>query len=147
MARGPRESRKMYQILRRDLDRFSGRDIIEASKPYVVMATPDEQVMAAAEIGLYDAGKATTPLPEMILGLIVTPPVARRRGYATKLMKLLIRIADYNGWAMTGFVRPWAGHGEAKPPMSDRDLRRWYRKLGFAVEKEGGLIRLPGGHR
>jgi GNAT superfamily N-acetyltransferase len=137
----------MYRILYRELDKLSGRNIIEASKPYVVLATPEEHVMAAAEIGLYDAGKATTPLPEMILGLIVVPPEERRRGFATKLMKLLIQVADRHGWAMSGFVRPWQRQDVAKPPMSDSALRRWYRKLGFIVEKEGGIVRLPGGHR
>ena len=133
----------MQKHLHRELGKLAGKDIVEGSPPYIVLADSAESILAAADVRLAPADRSTTGLPEMVLGLIVVVPAQRRCGYATRLLKLLGRVADASGWAITGVVRPWDRPDDVKPPMGSRALRRWYRKHGFVIDKAGNMVRMP----
>lgn len=70
---------------------------------------------------------------------IIVPEHQRRKGYGTEILQEMMAMADETG--VTLFGQPGTfGHGEK---MTDKQLWRWYLKMGF--KKKGAQIFYRGG--
>jgi len=63
------------------------------------------------------------------------------KGYATEIVERLLDMADRHGVPLYGSVEPFG-----RPPrMNKTQLKRWYKSLGFNVDRSGRLVYEPRG--
>lgn len=77
---------------------------------------------------------------EWYLDGITTQEDFRMEGYGTLAMEWLCKLADEFEITLVGEIRPQAARDEGPNKIQ---LRRWYRKLGFACDIDYRIIRLP----
>ena len=73
------------------------------------------------------------------LGFIGVPKESRRTGRGSTLLGLVTAAADAAGLPMDLDVDPTTMRGDAKAPVSKKDLRAWYGKFGFKSVKRLGI--------
>ena len=77
---------------------------------------------------------------EWYLDGITTQESFRMEGYATLAMEWLCRLADEHEVTLVGEIHPQAAKDEGP---NKTQLRRWFRKLGFACDVDFRIIRIP----
>ncbi len=89
-------------------------------------------------------------LPMIHIGYIGVDKDSRRQGNATRLMKMLCEVADRLGCTVELDVEPKAEARDKRPPMTKRQLVRFYKQFGFTPTDEGmyayQMIRMPRDH-
>lgn len=73
------------------------------------------------------------------LGFIGVPRETRRTGRGSKLLSIVTEAADAAGLPMDLDVDPTTMRGDAKAPVSKKDLRAWYGRFGFKSVKSLGI--------
>lgn len=70
---------------------------------------------------------------------VFVPPQLRRQGQATALLRKVVEAADIGSYTLRLTVEPIGRN----PPLSARQLIRWYKRLGFRLTGRGyDMIRL-----
>jgi hypothetical protein len=69
------------------------------------------------------------------LGFLGVPKNERRSGRGSTLLGIVVAAADAVGLPMDLDVKPTTMHGDAKAPVSKRDLRTFYGRFGFKPVK------------
>jgi hypothetical protein len=64
----------------------------------------------------------------------------RQRGKGSAALDWLCSMADAHGVAIEGSIEPV---GQTRPRLNKTELRRWYKRHGFTVAKNGDIRREP----
>jgi GNAT superfamily N-acetyltransferase len=113
-----------------------GKNRVKFDNNYTVFRDDEGKPTGTVEL-YFEYPKGTRPAT-VYLSLIAVPPEHRRRGHGTTMLSLLTQFADNQGWRIAGFVQAWGGVN-----LGQGALVRWYKKFGFKVDTEGGMVREP----
>lgn len=75
----------------------------------------------------------------MVIEELYVPPIMRRRGIATRLLQNVQARHRCKLW-----IKPRA-FGDM--PMTDEELKIFYEKMGFTVDKSGYMVYIPKEHK
>ena len=64
--------------------------------------------------------------------------LTKRRGQGTQALQYLKNLADKHGVTLTGYAKPYGSGG-----MNAKDLKDWYKRHGFSINRSGDMIRKP----
>lgn len=70
-------------------------------------------------------------------GSVLTPSDIRGRGYASEAIKHIFELS--RGFSIVGEISPFGAPGSK---LNRRQLRAWYKRLGFEVRQNGMIVKL-----
>lgn len=105
--------------------------------PFVVIGDQKGGVLGKLELDVWQ-GMANGGLA-VSLSYIGVNKGERQRGQGARLMQIVLAAADAAGLPVTLTVSPQKEYGESKPPMNKKQLRAFYEKFGFRIDRSRGI--------
>lgn len=118
------------------LESVAGKGQVLYVGPFVMVGDQEGGVYGNLEIGVSAMENGSWGVH---LGFIGVPKEARRTGRGSKLLSIVTAAADAAGLPMDLDVDPTTMRGDAKAPVSRKDLRAWYGRFGFTSVKRLGI--------